>query len=123
MGEKYVLCFDPSYLNSPMGIPLLHICLKDRYTPQDQLKAWVHALELARACNTTTSDPVSLISASYQGLDRGFKLFVQYMESMGWDVKEDALMTGAPGAVLVSLISNEVDSIDSIDSLESKKDI
>lgn len=122
--EKYILCFDPSYIESPKGLPLLHICLKTRCTPQDQLKGWVHALELARACATaTTGGPASLISASCRGLDDAFGLFIQHMRNMGWDVKEGALMSGAPGAVLVSVSSIEVESGDDEDGLESKKDI
>ncbi|ESK87646.1 duf647 domain-containing protein [Moniliophthora roreri MCA 2997] len=55
--EKYILWFDPACLvtlgvpNSSRNLiarPHLHIILKDGHKPGDQLKAWLHATELAR---------------------------------------------------------------------------
>ena len=51
--EQYLLWFDRLCLlrqESPSveGFLRLHICLKDRYNTEDQLKAWIHAAELCR---------------------------------------------------------------------------
>ena len=122
--ERYVLCFDPSYIASRNGPPQLHICLKQNHTPLDQLKGWVHALELARACTTrNTDDPAALIAASYRGLNDGFRQFIEHVRNLGWDMQEGALMTGTPSAVLVSVRGEEVMSGDGQDPLENRKNM
>lgn len=100
---------------------MLHICLKAGHTPLDQLKAWVHALEVGREyVSTTTDDPVSLIASTNQDLEYHFASFIEHMRGLGWDVEEGALMTGTTGAVLVSV--DDEDGAGDVD-LEEKKDI
>ena len=87
----------------------VHISLKDGYTTQDQLKAWVHAVELCRsvAAKTKSSpkedvDAVDAIMTAYGTIQRHFSSFLDEMGSVGWDCVNCALMTGSPTSVVVS---------------------
>ena len=63
-----------------MGIPSvegflhLHICLKDGYNTEDELKAWIHAAD-----------------------------FVNKMQALGWNTHDCALLSGSPVTVILSV--------------------
>ncbi|KAF8816705.1 DUF647-domain-containing protein [Phlegmacium glaucopus] len=99
----------------------VHISLKDSYTTQDQLKAWVHAVELCRSVAAEMKgssiediDAIDAIVTAYGTVERHFSSFLDGMESVGWDFVDCALMTGPPASVVVSEL--EIDS-----ELEDKK--
>lgn len=58
--ENFIVWFD----RRAHSRPVLHIILKDGHTPQDQLKAWVLATEVASRCTAPKSKSVSLGDAT-----------------------------------------------------------
>jgi len=97
----------------------VHISLKDGYTARDQLKAWVHAVELCRSVAARTKgSPIEDINAidaivtAYGTVERHFPSFLGGMESVGWDYVDCTLMTGSPASVVVSELENDSDMED-----------
>ncbi|ESK87648.1 duf647 domain-containing protein [Moniliophthora roreri MCA 2997] len=123
--EQYVLWFDAACLStlgsSPtvVGKPRIHIFLKEGYTPRDQLKAWVHATELALMKNKTrrrtpassgTQTAEELIANSYRVVDEIYPNFLQAMYQKGWVPTNDenlelvaTLLPGPPRTVIVGI--------------------
>ena len=98
----------------------VHISLKEGYTTRDQLKAWVHAVELCRnvaaqtkGSSTKDIDAVDAIVSAYGTVERQFSSFLDGMGYVGWDCVDCALMTGTP-SVVVSELGNDLE-------LEDKK--
>jgi len=121
--ERYILCFDASSIprNRRRSRTLrIHICLKEGYTPLDQLKAWVHAEEVGRVWTAgsanNANDPVVVIESTYGTVDDHFAAFVEHMRDSGWNLGEGALMTGSPKAIFVSVVDGTFEH-------ERKKDI
>ncbi|KAG7097887.1 hypothetical protein E1B28_005200 [Marasmius oreades] len=115
--DKYVLWFHPSCLSSTttpdssetvvFGKPHLLVFLKDGHRPSDQLKAWLHAVEVVRLAkqelvhirrqslhnsnlqmpadvDMTALQPGALIVASYLSIQRDFDPFVGSMLHARW---------------------------------------
>lgn len=87
----------------------VRISLKDGYTARDQLKAWVHAVELCRGVAAKENgspmkeiDAIDAIETAYGTVEKYFSSFLDGMESVGWDCVDCALMTGSPASVMVS---------------------
>ncbi|KAK7038849.1 hypothetical protein VNI00_010479 [Paramarasmius palmivorus] len=139
--EQYILWFDPAYLASPTssfratGRPHIHICLKEGYTPSDQLKAWLNATEVARMLekqrwdlwdrtlralreNVVLATPTSeaLIATAYQLINDQYADFVKTMHEVGWISTNEsklelsvALLPGPPESVVLGFIDGEDD--------------
>lgn len=103
----------------PSGSLHIHISLKEGYTTRDQIKAWVHAVELCRHLTALTKtsptkdiDAVDAIVSAFGVVDRQFSSFLDGMGYVGWDCVDCALLTGTPSVI----ISDRNDS-----GLEDKK--
>jgi len=95
----------------------VHISLKDGHTTRDQLKAWVHGVELCRSVAIQAKDSplrdvdaVDAVVTAYGTVERYFSSFLDGMGSVGWDYGDCALMTGSPASVLISEPKNDDDS-------------
>lgn len=130
--ERYLIWFDARCLNQSLhrdiddktGIMIrrgvvssgslsVHISLKDGYTTRDQLKAWVHAVELCRSVAAKTKgsptedlEAVDAIVTAYGTIEHHFSSFLDGMGSVGWDCVDCALMTGTPASVIISELGN-----------------
>jgi hypothetical protein len=126
--ERYILCFDAHCViggRVRRSTPLrMHICLKEGYTPLDQLKAWVHAEELGRVWTDGSSedDPTMMIESTYRFMNPHFTRFIEHMRQAGWNLDEGALLTRSPKAILVSADEELSDSSTDLE-LEKKKNI
>ena len=92
----------------------VHISLKENYATRDQLKAWVHAVELCRSVATQTKgsstkdiDAVDAIVSAYATVEHQFSTFLDGMGDVGWDCVDCALMTGSPVSVAISELEND----------------
>ena len=88
----------------------VHISLKEGYTSRDQVKAWVHAVELCRSVAAQTKgsstkdiDVVDAIVSAYGTVERQFSSFLDGMGSVGWDCVDCALLTGTPSVIISEL--------------------
>ncbi|EEB92583.1 hypothetical protein MPER_08884, partial [Moniliophthora perniciosa FA553] len=85
---------------------------------QDQLKAWVHATELAlmksrarrRALASASQTPEELIASSYRVVDEVYPNFLQAMHQKGWVSTNDenlelmaTLLPGPPRSIIVGI--------------------
>ena len=91
----------------------VHISLKEGYTTRDQLKAWVHAVELCRSVAAQTKgsstkdiDAVDAIVSAYGTVESQFSSFLDGMGYVGWDCVDCSLLTGTP-SVFISDLGNE----------------
>ena len=85
----------------------VHISLKEGYTSRDQLKAWVHAVELCRSVAAQTKDSstkdigaVNAIESAYETVESQFPSFLDGMGYVGWDCVDCALLTGTPSVII-----------------------
>ena len=85
----------------------VHISLKEGYTSRDQLKAWVHAVELCRSVAAQTKDSstkdigaVNAIVSAYGTIESQFSSFLDGMGYVGWDCVDCALLTGTPSVII-----------------------
>ena len=119
--ERYLLWYDAHCLRPARdrgghtlhGPVHLHIILKSGYTLIDQLKAWVHAVELCsmaahKGDSTDKTDPqdgkaLSLIHSSYERTVQHFPDFIARMRIAGWNTIDGALMPGSPKGVLMAV--------------------
>ena len=103
--QKYILCIDAQDVADGTRVPWIHIYLKDGYTPLDQLKAWVHAMETAAlwTANSSTREHSSSADCTRDAfliVELYFLPFVERMRQVGWKVDEGALLAGSPKSVL-----------------------
>ncbi|KAF8997499.1 vitamin B6 photo-protection and homoeostasis-domain-containing protein [Cyathus striatus] len=107
--ERYLLWYDEEYLRTSVHdiIPRLHICLKDGYTLEDQLRAWAHATELCRSISSAGKakgfnygNPLDALQTSHRWMTELFSEFLENLRSVGWNTAEGALITGSPKAIL-----------------------
>lgn len=111
--ERYLLWFDRRCLLRPEspsveGFLRLHICLKDGYNTEDQLKAWILAAELCRVipARRDTSDGIDalgLLEETYRKVVELVPDFVEKMQALGWNTHDCALLSGSPVAVVLSV--------------------
>ena len=85
----------------------VHISLKEGYTTRDQLKAWVHAVELCRSVAAQTKgsatkdiNAVDAIVSAYGTVEHQFSSFLDGMGYVGWDCVDCALLTGTPSVII-----------------------
>lgn len=108
--EKYVLWFN-SYSRSACQI---HICLKAGHTPQDHLKAWVHAQEVALLLNRRMPQNFEAAMAAVQVansvVEELFQYFVDKAQESGWKIEESALLSGSPRTISVESVDESVDA-------------
>ncbi|KAJ3504466.1 hypothetical protein NLJ89_g7919 [Agrocybe chaxingu] len=121
--ERYILWFDPRSLvhhdgQDPArsltfsGLRHLHIFLKEGYTSTDQLRAWVHAVEVC--CDRSIladdeTDPLEIIRTAHRTISSKFSDFLSKLCAAGWNTDEVAIMTGAPQLVITDIIEGSVE--------------
>jgi len=93
----------------------LHILLKEGYSGDDQLKAWIHAADLCRMLATVPltqrnsehddndDDALSLVGRTLRNSGHDFPGFVNGLRGAGWNVDDLVLVAGSPKAVLTSI--------------------
>lgn len=131
--DRYVLWFDRSSLSSRpngpdelrAGAVHLHICLKERNSAVDQLKAWAHAVELGRMlllqqrASLPLPAPAELVLAAHRRVEPIFAEFLRGLRNVGWNTTDAALLSGSPRALIVSI---EPTDLETETDLEEKKD-
>lgn len=116
--EKYLVCFDPKTpltkesLHDPKYRPSIHVCFKQEYSADDQLKGWLHAVEICRliALKKTPdlTDPEAaqraLIKSTYEDVKKQYDGFKKKLEKADWNLSEHYLMSGlGPKACLYAV--------------------
>jgi hypothetical protein len=130
--ERYLLWYDPQCLDpgyTVHGPVHLHIVLKDGYTVNDQLKAWIHAAELCSMSargrgdtadtNPQDKEALALIRSSHKCVVQYFPDFIARMRAAGWNTVDGALVPGSPKGVLMEVTGGIVASPE--DRVEEKK--
>ncbi|KAG2359614.1 vitamin B6 photo-protection and homoeostasis-domain-containing protein [Suillus spraguei] len=89
--------------------PCILVSFKEGYGSLDQLRAWLHALEIAAMWsaqhtrpNPSPSEIEDMVLSSHETLRKEFSRFMEYMKEAGWNVEEGAMMMGSPGSVIMS---------------------
>ena len=113
VGDKAVTCFVIKRDVVLGGLLRVHISLKEGYTTRDQIKAWVHAVELCRRLTAQTKrsptediDAIGAIVSAFGVVERQFSSFLDGMGYVGWDCVDCALLTGTP-SVIISDLGND----------------
>jgi len=135
--EKYLLWYDHRCLrpssngkghdvNGPIHI---HIVLRDGYTINDQLRAWIHAAELCamsshgqkdtKDSNFQDGQALSLVRSSHERTVELFPGFAVQMRAAGWNITDGTLMPGSPKGVLMAVRDGIVEQ--GSDGVEKKK--
>ncbi|KDQ20765.1 hypothetical protein BOTBODRAFT_124590 [Botryobasidium botryosum FD-172 SS1] len=92
-GEKYFLCCDNT---QPRGALQIAVCLKEDAGQRDYLRAWVHALLLAKSLQHTQLSCRIEIELSMKKAGRLVDAKnISRLRAAGWDLDESALVTGA----------------------------
>ena len=126
--EQYLIWFDQRCLRRgsgsgkktetpySAGVRRIHICLKEGYTPSDQFKAWVHAVEVCRlgfrihgSANLDGAVALDVIRTAYDAVAVHIADFTSKLQSAGWNPGDYALMTGSPAAVVTLVVSTAID--------------
>lgn len=120
--DRYVIWFDPSYLFLAgkddivlVGpITRLHIFLKDGYTTEDQLRAWIQAVQVCKlvmfARRQKIPAKISALSALKTAHDRvstQYQDFMKKMRVVGWNTDDSAIMAGSPSSVITNISIEE----------------
>ncbi|KAG2066874.1 DUF647-domain-containing protein [Suillus decipiens] len=89
--------------------PCILVSFKEGYGSLDQLRAWLHALEIAAMWSSqhmrpspNPSEIEDMILSSHETLRKEFYRFMGYMKEAGWNIEEGAMMMGSPGSVIMS---------------------
>lgn len=111
--ERYLLVLEPSCFSEPTApqiifrsSPKVHICLQQGYTQLDQLKAWVHAVEMCRLARPGISFNDCVQKSALQIRGR-FADFVKELGGNAWKVSETVLLVGPPKGITKSPPSPE----------------
>ncbi|KAK7050297.1 vitamin B6 photo-protection and homoeostasis-domain-containing protein [Favolaschia claudopus] len=129
--EQYVLWFDHDCLlprptgqhDLRPGAVHLHICLKEGNSTVDQLKGWVHAVEvgkmllLQQRASFPRPGPAEIILAAHRRVDSLFPHFLDGLKTVGWNTSDAVLLPGSPRALIVS-----IEAVDSNLPLDAKKE-
>jgi hypothetical protein len=107
--EPYVL-FVAESRSWGRGGPRILVSSKEGYGSLDQLRAWLHALEIAamwstrhmRPSVTSPSEIEDMVLSTHETLRKEFSGFVTCMNEARWNIDEDAMMMGSPGSVILS---------------------
>lgn len=74
----------------------------------DQLRAWLHALEIAamwsarRMHSASPSEIEDIVLSTHETLRKDFSRFVGRVKEAGWNIEEGAMMMGSPGSMIMS---------------------
>lgn len=103
--QRYILWHAPRSGNSRRPRSF-YIWSKDKATPTDHLKAWMHALELSRnylivGRNKQEATAPDLMRSTLDSLDRIFPTFLTQLKAAGWDTSVGALVTKPLRAVSI----------------------
>lgn len=86
--------------------PCILVSFKEGYVSLDQLRAWLHALEVAAIWsarpNPSPSEIEDMVLSTRETLRKEFSHFIWYVKEAGWNVEEGAMMMGSPGSVIMS---------------------
>jgi hypothetical protein len=122
LADKYIVCFDPKTPLAANGIgnlPTVHVCLKEGFTRIDELKGWIHAVEICRSLalsqgpngkGSETSE-LKYIRSTFQDVKDKYDRFVGRMKEAGWNFDESHLASGSGPKVVLSTIA-QTSSID-----------
>ncbi|KAJ8688741.1 hypothetical protein PTI98_013499 [Pleurotus ostreatus] len=118
--ERYLLaceCAHTEVSSSSAPRITMHVLLKDGHSAIDHLKAWAHASEAAfllhqrplPASSNGGEDLLDVVEQSYRELEGNgrWNAWVEDMKGVGWDVKEGAVLAGAPKVVIVEIGGSE----------------
>ncbi|KXN84469.1 UPF0420 protein [Leucoagaricus sp. SymC.cos] len=119
--RNYIVCFDLRTSFAVDGAresnppwPILHVCFKENFSSDDQLKGWLLAIELCRliSCKETTNlaNPdaqVALLKSMYENIDfhRLVREFQEDLERAGWNISENYLLSGFEPKALLSTVA------------------
>jgi hypothetical protein len=119
--QKYFICFDPRTsftphaMSDPDYCPIVHVCFQENFTPGDQLKGWLHAVEICRRIrlmklNDCFGDPeeqVALIKEVHKEVNstQVASEFMKELQRAGWNTTETYLMSGLGPKALLSTIA------------------
>ncbi|KAF9553925.1 DUF647-domain-containing protein [Agrocybe pediades] len=111
--ERYILWFDGNCLSSPrslrqQGLVRLHIFLKEKYTNEDQFRAWIHAVEVCKDVASGRGDTGSdgdldalrTIQNAFEKVSVLQKDFLRVLESAHWITSESMILNGAPDSII-----------------------
>jgi len=109
--EPYVLFMANSRSWGQRG-PSILVCFKEGYDALDQLRAWLHALEIAAMWNArqtcpTASEIEDIVFLAHETLRKQFSRFTQCLVAAGWSAEEGTLMMGSPGSVIMGQAPSE----------------
>ncbi|KAG1731112.1 DUF647-domain-containing protein [Suillus paluster] len=104
--EPYVLFVADRRSWGRRGASIL-VCFKEGYGSMNQLRAWLHALEIAavwsaRPTHPTASETEDIVFLAHETLRKEFSRFMGCLKEAGWNIEEDAMMMGSPGSVIMS---------------------
>ncbi|KAG1733976.1 vitamin B6 photo-protection and homoeostasis-domain-containing protein [Suillus lakei] len=103
--EPYVLFAAESQSWGQRG-PCILVCFKEGYGSLDQLRAWLHALEIAAIWSTqpmrpTVSEIEDMVLSTHEMLRKEFSRFMGCLREAGWNIEEGAMMMGSPRSVIM----------------------
>ncbi|KAH7882282.1 DUF647-domain-containing protein, partial [Phlebopus sp. FC_14] len=106
--EKYILFVAERSRRSGWSSPrpTIFVCFKDGYTQMDQLRAWIHSIEVAAQLTdgegskgyAATAD---ILQATHLAVQKDLPQFVRCLMGAGWDTTEDSMMFGSPGNLIL----------------------
>lgn len=86
--------------------PCILVSFKEGYGTLDQLRAWLHASEIAAIWSAHPSPSPSeiedMVLSTRETLRKEFSRFMGCMKEAGWNIEEGAMMMGSPGSVILS---------------------
>jgi len=115
--QNYIVCFDPKISFSTRAAdnldhyPIIHVCFREKFTAEDQLKGWLHAVEL---CRRIASEKISnfqnpevqveLITSTHEYINSSSVAndFVEELKRAGWNTSESYVMSGSGPKALLS---------------------
>jgi len=115
--QNYIVCFDPKISFSTHAAdnldhyPIVHVCFREKFTAEDQLKGWLHAVELCRriACEKISDfqNPevqVELITSTHEYINSSSVAneFLEELKRAGWNTSESCVMSGSGPKALLS---------------------
>jgi len=115
--QNYIVCFDPKTSFSTNAAdkldhyPIVHVCFREKFTAEDQLKGWLHAVEICRRCASqkisNLQNPeaqVELITSTHEDINSFpvAKDFLGELKRAGWNTSESYVMAGSDPKALLS---------------------
>lgn len=128
--EKYLIMFDQRCLRKALGrasgsmvygFIRLHLILKEGYTREDQLCAWLEAVEIctmASSFEDRNTDALQIVRTAHEAVSKRRVPFMKEMREVGWVIDDCAIMVGLPDSVIVDV---DVHHEDEVQPEENKK--